>query len=120
MARRVRIGTVLVGVGAALAVATAWGGVARASGNELGALRSLFQLAAAVAGVLPWAISFRLLFSKPSPSVWVWGMLTAATATVFVLVSELPPQAVYVSVAVLPAVAHLFKRARAEQRWPSG
>ena len=103
-----------------IGIAMACGGVARASGNELGALRSLFQLAAAVAGVLPWAISCRLLFSKPSPSVWVWGTLTAGIATVFVLVSELPPQVIYVSVAVLPAVAHLFKRTRAELRTQRG
>jgi hypothetical protein len=114
MARRVRIGTLVVGV------ATIWSGVARASGHELGALGLLFAWAAAAAALVPWGISGWLLLSKSSPRVWAWGTLTAGIATVLILVSELQPQAAYVSVALLPAAAHLFKRVRAELRGQRG
>jgi hypothetical protein len=111
MARRVWIGTLVAGV------ALGWSGVARASGHALGAL---FACAEVLAALLPWGISCWLLLSKPSPRVWAWGTLTAGLATALVVVSELPPQAAYVSVALLPAVAHLFKRLRAELRGQRG
>jgi hypothetical protein len=114
MIRRVWIVTFVVGV------ATAWGGVARASGHGLDAMGELFAWAEAVAALVPWTISCALLFSKPSPRVLAWGTLTAGMATTLVLASELPPQAAYVSVALLPAVVHLFRRVRAELRGQRG
>lgn len=115
-ARGLRIATLVAGV-----VAT-WGDVAWASGHELNALGDAFQVAAAVVAALPWTISWCLLLRRNSIRTWFWGTLTAGIATVIIIASELSsvsggsPQAIFVLVALLPAVAHLIKRVRAEVR----
>jgi len=110
MLRRVWIGVAVVGV------ATACGGVARASGNELGGLDLIVDVIVAVFALVPLAISWFLLFGKPTTRVWVWGTLMGGIAVVVVDASELEPRAAFLGVALLPVLAHLFKRLREKRR----
>lgn len=114
MARRVWLAAI------ATIAATAWGGVARASGHELNAIGWFLQMALAVAAVLPWGISCALLFPKPSIRTFIWGVLIAAIATLMIVGSEMAPQWAYLSAALLPAAGHVFKRVRAELRAKPG
>ena len=97
------------------AVVVSWAGAARASGNELGALGLVIGLALVIFAGLPWAISLLLLFRKSSPASCVVGTLTSGIALVVVLMAGLPPLPLFVALALAPAVAHLFKRRRADR-----
>jgi len=107
--RWIGAGFFVVGVG----VVTALGGVARASGNELG---GLFQVGALIIGAFPWVISCFLLLLRPSPAVWAFGTLMSGIALAMALVSELSPQVAFVGAAVLPGVGHMIRRVRRQQR----
>jgi hypothetical protein len=108
-ARPVRVATVVGGLTAV------WAGTAWASGHGLDALGELIALALVVFAGLPWAISLLLLLRKSSPATCIVGTLTAGIAFVVVLMAALPPQPLYVGLALAPAAAHLIKRARAHR-----
>ncbi len=97
-----------------------WGSAARASGHGLDGLGELFALALMIFAGLPWAISLLLLLRKGSPSTCIVGTLTAGSALVVVLVAALPPQPLYVCLALAPAAAHLIKRGRAHRAEEAG
>jgi len=108
-ARPVRVATLVGGV---MAV---WASTARASGHGLDALGEVIALALVIFAGLPWAISLLLLLRKSSPATCIVGTLTAGIALVVVLLAALPPEPLYVGLALAPIAAHLIKRGRAHR-----
>jgi hypothetical protein len=108
-ARPVPVATVVGGV------AAVWAGSARASGHGLDALGEVIALALVIFAGLPWAISLLLLLRKSSPGTCIVGTLTSGIALVVILVAALPPQPLYIGLALAPAAAHLIKRGRAHR-----
>jgi hypothetical protein len=120
MTRKARVAALVAGA------VTASAGVARASGNELGALDDLLFMAAVVVCGVPWAISWWLLSRKDSPRIWFLGSLMSALATAIIFFATPssdfggPSQLICVGVGLLPAAAHQLKRVRAELRSQRG
>jgi hypothetical protein len=107
--RPVRVATFVGGLTAV------WAGTARASGHGLDALGAIIALALVIFAGLPWAISLLLLLRKSSPGTCIVGTLTAGIAVVVILFAALPPQPLYLGLALAPAAAHLIKRGRARR-----